>query len=78
MKTNKLAVRLNCYLAGLFVMTMVVVSLITCLIVLHGLGSVGLGTVVVAVFVGVALKQITKLLGSKRDTLLGRNQENIA
>ena len=48
-------------------MTMVVVSLITCLIVLHGLGSVGLGAVVVAVFVGVALKQITKLLGSKRD-----------
>ena len=58
MKTNKLAVRLICYLAGLFVMIMVVVSLITYLIVLHGLGSVGLGTVVVAVFVGVALKQI--------------------
>ena len=78
MKTNKLAVRLICYLAGLFVMTMVDVSLITCLIVSHGLGSVGLGTVVAAVFVGVALKQITKLLGSKRDKVLGRNQENIA
>ena len=54
----------------LFDISMVVISLITCLILLHSLGSVGIGTVIAAVLVGVELKLITRLLGEVRDRRL--------
>ena len=54
----------------LFDISMVVISLITCLILLHSLGSVGIGTVIAAVLVGVELKLITRLLGEARDRRL--------
>ncbi len=44
-----------------FDVTMVVVSLVTCLIVLQSLGSVGAGTIISAVLVGLVLGWITKL-----------------
>ncbi|MDE7363647.1 MAG: hypothetical protein K2N27_01975 [Ruminococcus sp.] len=44
-----------------FDVTMVIVSLITCLIVLHTLGSVGIGTVIASLLVGIVLGQIKKL-----------------
>lgn len=44
-----------------FDVTMVIVSLITCLIVLQTLGSVGVGTVIAALMVGIVLGQIKKL-----------------
>ncbi len=55
----------------MFDITMVVISLITCLIVLHGLGSVGIGTVLAAVLVGVVLGIINGRFGEKRDHMLG-------
>lgn len=50
--------------------TMVIVSTVTCLISIHGLGSVGAGTIVAAVLVGYILGIINKALGDKRDRLL--------
>ncbi len=44
-----------------FDVTMVVVSLVTCLIVLHTLGSVGIGTVIASLLVGIVIGQIKKL-----------------
>jgi uncharacterized membrane protein YczE len=44
-----------------FDVTMVVVSLVTCLLVLHSLGSVGLGTVIAALLVGIVLGRIMQL-----------------
>lgn len=44
-----------------FDITMVVISLITCLLVLHNLGSVGVGTILAAILVGVVLEQIMRL-----------------
>lgn len=44
-----------------FDITMVVISLITCLLVLHNLGSVGIGTILAAILVGVVLGQIMRL-----------------
>ena len=44
-----------------FDITMVVISLVTCLIVIHSIGSVGLGTIMAAVLVGVVLGQIMRL-----------------
>lgn len=52
--------------------TMVAVSAVTCLAVLHHLGSVGIGTVVAAVLVGTLHGMITKVLGEKRDRVLGK------
>ena len=52
---------------------LVVISLISCLSVLHKLGSVGIGTVIAAILVGVNLGFITKLFGDKRDRLLHRD-----
>ena len=51
-----------------FDITMVVISLITCLLVLHNLGSVGIGTILAAILVGVVLGQIMRLwaLNKKR------------
>lgn len=53
-----------------FDVTMVVVSLVSCLALLNSIGSVGVGTIVAAVLVGVWLKFITRALGSFRDRLL--------
>ena len=53
-----------------FDVSMVVISLISCLIALRELGSVGIGTVVAAILVGSELGEITKLFGEKRDLLL--------
>lgn len=53
-----------------FDISMVAISLITCLIALHSLGSVGVGTAVAAVLVGTVLGIITRLFGSRRDHLL--------
>ena len=50
-----------------FDITIVLISLITCLILIHSLGSVGIGTVIAAVMVGMVLKLITKLFGEARD-----------
>jgi uncharacterized membrane protein YczE len=54
----------------IFDISMVLISLLTCLAVLHSLGSVGIGTVIAAVFVGSLLKLITKHLGKARDEIL--------
>lgn len=49
-----------------FDVTMVVISLVTCLIVLHTLGSVGVGTVIAALLVGIVLGQIKKMWAKKK------------
>ena len=54
-----------------FDVSMVVVSLITCLVFIKSFGSVGIGTVIAAVMVGVVLAFITKCFGKQRDKLLG-------
>lgn len=43
--------------------SMVVISLITCLVLLHNTGSVGIGTIIAAFCVGIELKWITKIAG---------------
>lgn len=43
-----------------FDVTMVIISLVTCLIVLHTMGSVGVGTVIAALLVGVVIGWIKK------------------
>lgn len=53
-----------------FDVSMVVISSIVCLIMIHGLGSVGIGTIIAALLVGMVLEVITKLFGEKRDALL--------
>ena len=53
-----------------FDVSMVTVSLITCLIFIHSLGSVGAGTVIAAFLVGFVLGIFEKLLGKKRDAIL--------
>ena len=50
--------------------SMVAVSLATCLIALHRLGSVGIGTVIAAVLVGTFLGFVNKLFSRWRDSLL--------
>lgn len=56
-----------------FDVTMVTVSLASCLIALHTPGSVGIGTVAAAILVGTVLGMITKRFGPWRDTLLGNH-----
>ena len=51
----------------IFDISMVAISLITCLVLIHSLGSVGLGTVIAAILVGVSLKIITRIFGPARD-----------
>lgn len=46
--------------------TMVILSLITCLLLVHGLGSVGLGTILAAVLVGMTLNLIMHYFGQWR------------
>lgn len=53
-----------------FDVSMVSVSLISCIVVLKAFGSVGMGTVVAAVLVGTVLGAVTKAFGAKRDYLL--------
>lgn len=55
-----------------FDLTMVLISLISCLIALHRLGSVGVGTIIAAVLVGINFGIVTKLFGKQRDKLLHR------
>ena len=59
----------------IFDCSMVAISLVTCLVMLHALGSVGVATVAAAVLVGTALKGITKVLGKQRDAWLGISAE---
>ena len=49
--------------------TMVIVSLVTCLIVLHQFGSIGIGTIVSALLVGNEVKILTKHFGEKLKNL---------
>jgi uncharacterized membrane protein YczE len=55
----------------MFDCSMVVISLAVCLIATHSLGSVGIGTVVAAVLVGVILGFLNRRFGAWRDKLLG-------
>ena len=55
--------------------TMVLVSAITCLTVLHNLGSVGVGTIIAAILVGTLVGIINRTFGKQRDKLLGKNDE---
>lgn len=57
-----------------FDVSMVAISLVTCLIFIGGFGSVGIGTVIAAVMVGVVLGFITRCFGKQRDALLGLNR----
>ena len=56
--------------------TMVVVSAVTCLTILHSLGSVGAGTIIAAILVGVLVGIINRAFGRQRDKLLGKTEEN--
>lgn len=53
--------------------SMVVISVITCLICIHSLGSVGVGTVIAAFLVGFNLGRVNKAFGANRDKLLGKH-----
>ncbi len=53
--------------------SMVVISVVTCLICIHSLGSVGVGTVIAAFLVGFNLGRVNKAFGAKRDKLLGKH-----
>jgi len=56
--------------------SMVFISLVTCLIAIHSLGSVGIGTIVAALLVGNEVKLMTKICGESRDKMLGANSES--
>ena len=49
--------------------SMVIISLVTCLIAIHSVGSVGIGTVMAAILVGFVLGLVTKAFGTWRDHL---------
>lgn len=53
-----------------FDITVSLISLVVCLIAVHGMGSVGVGTIVSAVMTGVVLKILNKLFEDKRDRLI--------
>ena len=55
---------------------MVLVSAVTCLAVLHNLGSVGIGTIIAAVLAGTVVGIITKAFGKQRDKILGKTDED--
>ena len=57
--------------------TMVLVSAITCLTLLHSLGSVGIGTIIAAILVGVLVGIITRAFGRQRDQLFGKTNASI-
>ncbi len=54
----------------IFDISVVIISGVTCLIVLKELGSVGIGTVAVAILVGMEIKVLTKFFGKARDRIL--------
>lgn len=56
--------------------TMVVISLVTCLAVIHELGSVGIGTVLAALLVGNEVKILTRFFGPARDRILAGNRQD--
>lgn len=56
-----------------FDVSMVVISLVTCLIFIKSLGSVGIGTIIAAVLVGIELRFISKRFGGQRDSWLEKN-----
>lgn len=60
-----------------FDISMVVISFTTCHLLLHSLGSVGIGTVIAAVLVGSELKLITRAFGSYRDRILSPENSDI-
>jgi len=55
---------------------MVVISGITCLVVMKELGSVGIGTIIAAVLVGNEVKLMIKFFGKRRDQILGVNLDS--
>ena len=57
--------------------TMVLVSAVTCLTILHSLGSVGIGTIIAAVLVGTLVGIINRAFGRQRDRLLGKTDEPV-
>lgn len=54
--------------------TMVLISAITCLTILHSLGSVGAGTIIAAILVGTLVGIINRAFGKQRDKLLGKDE----
>ncbi len=56
--------------------SMVIMSLIACLIFIHSMGSVGIGTIIAAVLVGLIVKLFTKCIGKYADRILYINDEN--
>ena len=50
--------------------SMVLISAITCLTILHSLGSVGIGTIIAAFLVGTLVGIFTRAFGKQRDQLL--------
>lgn len=58
-----------------FDISMVIISLITCLCMIKSFGSVGVGTIIAAVLVGTILGMISKKYGSWRDQFLGVTKE---
>lgn len=58
--------------------TMVAVSLATCLISLHTLGSVRIGTIASAVLVGMIVGFLNRRFGKKVSALLGGKKEDFA
>lgn len=56
--------------------SMVSISLVVCAVLLHSFGSVGLGTVLAAVLVGIVLGFINRYFGPWRDSLLSRKGED--
>lgn len=55
-----------------FDISMVIISVIVCVSMIHSLGSVGIGTIIAALLVGIILGVITKLFGNKRDLMLNQ------
>ena len=56
--------------------TMVALSTVACLALIHGLGSVGVGTIIAALLVGIIHGVINRAFGSRRDALLGAAAAN--
>lgn len=55
--------------------TMVLISAVTCLSLLHTLGSVGAGTIIAAVLVGTLVGILNRAFGKQRDKLLKKEDE---
>lgn len=56
--------------------SMVIISLVVCLVAIHALGSVGIGTIVAAVLVGTEVRWMTTWWGDSRDKLLRKTTES--